>query len=258
MDLLTAFNAMLSDVTHVNASARQVTGILVWHGRTRCAVQHAARLTTSRSCLTVSFSVAHTHRTWRASSMLILAALQAQADEAARSRFLALKKAASEDRQAEQDEAAAAAARQRAAAARSRAASASAAAGAARAQAGACDDDGGAAACLAEAAACEAEAAAAAAEAAAADSEAGAHAASAEQHRENARQARALAVLLMAWEIAARDAHGTGTAVLATEEPIARRMYEGIQAAGGLSEVPRDKRYYTRERAGTAGGGTGQ
>ncbi|MGH3288744.1 MAG: hypothetical protein ACRDPD_29380 [Streptosporangiaceae bacterium] len=104
---------------------------------------------------------------------------------------------------------------------------------------------------MAEAAACESAAAAAQAEAAHYDAEAARLEAAAGEHRARAGAARALAAALLAWELAARDAHGTGSQVLAIEEPIARNMYDGIQAAGGQAEVPADKRYLTRDRVGT-------
>lgn len=258
MDLMTAFSVMLGDVTHVNASARQVHGILSWHDRTRGAVRHAARLAAGASCLEVRPVTAVTHRSWRASSRMILDALTAQAEEAARRRQAALREAASEDQQARQADAAAEDARRRADAARGRAAAAAAGAAAARAQAAGCADSQDAGAFLAQAASLEAEAAAAAAEAAAADREAAALEAAAARHRENARKARQLAAAMLAWEIAARDAHGTGTAVLAAEQPVARQMHDGIQAAGGLPEVPRDKRYLTLDGAAAARGGAGQ
>ena len=111
---------------------------------------------------------------------------------------------------------------------------------------------------MAEAAACESAAAAAQAEAAHYDAEAARLEAAAEEHRAKARRARALVAALLAWEVAARDAHGTGSQVLAIEEPVARDMHDGIQAAGGLAEVPADKRYLTRDRVRAHQGGARQ
>jgi len=256
-----AFGVMLGDVTSVNASARQVTNILIWHGHTRCALQHASRLTTDRTCLEVGFAWSATHRTWRASSLLILGALTAQADQAARRRLDAEREAGRQEAAARDADQGAAEARRRAAAARAAAGAAAAAAAAARASAAACtgeDQSAARAKFMAEAAACEAAAAAAQAEAAWHDAEAARLEAAAEEHRGSARRARALAAALLAWEIAARDAHGTGSQVLAIEEPVAREMYEGIQAAGGLAQVPGDKRYLTRARVGAHQGGARQ
>lgn len=53
---------------------------------------------------------------------------------------------------------------------------------------------------------------------------------------------------LMAWETAAADAHAFGEAVLRNEAPVARRVFDAIQAAGGLHEVPADKRYAATAR----------
>jgi hypothetical protein len=243
MDLMTAFTAMLGDVTHVNASRRQVTGILAWQDLTRRAAGLAGSLTGAGRGLQVSFSSSGTHRTWRMSGQLILGALRDQMDEAAIQRARADLAAQDSDRAADAEEAAAAAAASEAAAARQRAASCLAAAAASTA-------DG-------ERAALQAAAAAAAAEAEAADATAARLAAAAREHREEARLARQRSAQLLGWQIAAQDAHGHGTRVIAGEEPIAAAMHAGIQAAGGISEVPGDKRYLTRDGAlAPAGVGT--
>ncbi|MGH3408306.1 MAG: hypothetical protein ACRDRJ_38310, partial [Streptosporangiaceae bacterium] len=103
----------------------------------------------------------------------------------------------------------------------------------------------------------QAQAAAADANASDANAEAGRHETTAADHREEARKARQLAAELLGWQAAALDAHGTGTAVVAAEEPVARRMGEAIAAAGGLGEVPADKRYLTRGAAAASSGGGG-
>ncbi|MGH3290163.1 MAG: hypothetical protein ACRDPD_36690, partial [Streptosporangiaceae bacterium] len=118
MEIMTAFGAMLGDVSSVNASDRQVHNILVWHGSTRCALEHASRLTTDASCLQVTFAGSHTHRSWRTSSLLILRALNAMADQAARRRYAAGQEAGRQDAAARDADQAAAEARRRAAQAR--------------------------------------------------------------------------------------------------------------------------------------------
>ncbi|MGH3411052.1 MAG: hypothetical protein ACRDRJ_52425, partial [Streptosporangiaceae bacterium] len=118
---MTAFGAMLSDVTAATTSRRQVSGILAWFDLARRAVHLAQVLAGSRAGLDVTFASSVTHRTWRASSQHILAALSAQAEEAARRRTEAEQHAAAEDSRAGQADAAADAARTRAAAARAEA-----------------------------------------------------------------------------------------------------------------------------------------
>jgi hypothetical protein len=75
--------------------------------------------------------------------------------------------------------------------------------------------------------------------------------AAAARHRENAAAARERAARLLAWEIAARDAHGHGSAVLAGEQPVGQRIGEAIAHAGGAHEVPRDRNYAGPVPAGT-------
>jgi hypothetical protein len=233
MEILTAFTAMLSDVTHVNASRRQVDGILDWLALTRSAVARAAAMRAPARCLEVTFSGSATHRTWRMSSQDILAALASQAEEARAGRAAAEQEAARRDHLAGLADADAAMARQEAAQAEARAAALEAAGGEAPAMA---------------AQAARAEAGEARQRAAALD-------AAAVQHREVAARARRAAADYMTWEIAARDAHAAGAAVLAAEEHIAAMVHSGIQAAGGIREVPRDKRYADGGRTALAPAG---
>ena len=88
-----------------------------------------------------------------------------------------------------------------------------------------------------------ADRAAAAAASARDEAAAAEHAAAARWRREKAAEARAASAAFSEWDIAASDAGTFGRRVLANEEPAARRVGEGIAAAGGLPEVPRDKRY---------------
>lgn len=66
--------------------------------------------------------------------------------------------------------------------------------------------------------------------------------------RDEAVEARGEVSDLIQWEIAANDAHTFGESVIRNEEPVARRVFEGIQAAGGIREVPADKRYAATAR----------
>jgi hypothetical protein len=227
MYILDVFWPMLNDLTHRNASMRQVYGIRNWQDYVRRTVQ-AAPDDATRDCLDVPFSGSASHRTWRVACWGILNALSMQAGEAQVRKAEADAEAVSRDRAAEQADADAAAARSAAAAFRAQAAQS-------RAAAAGADPD------LADRAGTDAMIAdgnAAAAEAAAAE-----HAVTALKHRENAAEARVVSRRCQEWDIAASDAGAFGKRVLANEEPIARRVGEGIAAAGGLPEVPADKRY---------------
>ena len=93
------------------------------------------------------------------------------------------------------------------------------------------------------AAAAEADAAAAAA---AAGADAFALLAAAAEHREAAAAARYLSRQLMDWQVAAGDAHASGSAMLSDELPRAERVGEAIGRSGGVREVYRDKHWADR------------
>lgn len=230
MNIESAFQAMINDVSSADASRRQIDGILDWLDPVRRACAHARQLEAPASCLEVAFAASATHRTWRASSEAILAALAAQSETARAWRAGAEQEAEQRDHLAREADAGAADARREAALARSRAAELAAspdpqAAQGAHAQAGAA---------LERARTLDASAA---------------------LHREHAAQARQLGDSCMQWEIAALDAHAEGSRVLATEQPIATRVGEAIRAAGGVLEVPRSKRYAAGGRVPVTAGG---
>jgi hypothetical protein len=247
MELMTAFSAMLSDVTHANASDSQILGILTWLDRAREAVRRAAALE-AEAGLEVSFAEAATHRAWRMTSHVLVAAFAAQEDEARARRGRADQDAAREDRDNRIAAAEAAQARDTALSARARAAAARSRACVARARAAAADEQG-AAFFLAEADAADAEAAIADSEALLADERARQQDMIAGEHRRRAAAARKLAGELTGWEQAARDARDTGEQVLKDHDPRLTRVSESQARAGGAREVPRDKRYMTSDSA---------
>jgi hypothetical protein len=223
--MMTAFRAMLDDVTCVSASRRQVTGLIAWQDCTRQADTLARDHGADRGSLDVEYAASEVYRTWQMSCDLILRTLAVQAEEAHRRAAEADAEAESQQQLALQAATAAAAARQRAAAARGTAL--------------ACTRLEDVSAFLAEAETAEAEAAAAAAAAAGHEGAAGA--------------ARRRAAALRTWEIAARDAHGTGQRVLDAEQPAAAAIGEALRRAGP-SFVPRDKSYL-RDGGRTLAGG---
>lgn len=109
-----------------------------------------------------------------------------------------------------------------------------------RAQAGAADAR--AATETAEAARQDEIAAAHDSAAASADDGGAAHLAAARAAREAAATARVRADAAMAWGVAARDAHTTGTRLVAEESAIAFPVGQALAAAGGADEVYGDKR----------------
>jgi hypothetical protein len=248
MELMTAFSAMLSDVTHANASDSQILGILTWLDRAREAVRRAAALEAG-SGLEVSFAVSATHRTWRLTSQMLVAAFTAQEDEALARRADADVEASGEDRDAAAADADAVQARHVSVTARARAAEARSRASVARACAAAAADDQNAAFFLAEADAADIAAASADSEAAQAIQRAAEQADLAETHRRKSAEARELSGELMDWEVAARDARDTGEQVLADHDPRLTCVSESQARAGGRSVVPGDKRYLTNESA---------
>lgn len=232
--LMQAFTVMLGDVTAADCSARQVLGIEQWQDFVLRA------LTAAQACdppgqagMSVASATSSTHRTWRDSAHQIIAALQAQIGEAevriAETRANIQKL---ED-QAREHERAAAAAEAAAAAHRAAAAAASANAAAAESQ-----EQGSGAGFAAQAA--QETAAAAAADAAAA-----AHRRAAQECWEEAGKERTRLALLIAWLAAATDAHGAGVFLVGREDAIAIPVGEAIQAAGGITEVALDKRYFS-------------
>jgi hypothetical protein len=235
-DMMTAFVVMADDVTFVNASREQIDGILLWHDRARLAHNEAGVLAAGRPCLDVLSAGARTHRIWRLTAQSVLAALAAQSEEAVRGRLAAEDDAARAD--AEE-----ARARSDAAWLRRQAARAAARAAAARSSAGACAGTLAAAGFLAEAEAAAAEASDLLDSARTRETEAA-------EHRDEAAEHRELAGRLQDWEVLARDAHGTGTAVLDAEEDDAVRLGELAAAGGGPAELPGDKSYLAAASAG--------
>jgi hypothetical protein len=228
--MMTAFRAMLDDVTAVNASRRQVTGLIAWQDCTRQADTLAREHGADGACLDVGYAASGAYRTWQMSCRLILAALAVQAEESRR-------RAAEADAEAESETQLALQAATAAAAARDQAATA-------RAAALACTRPEDVNAFLAGTEAADAEAA---------DAEAAAAAAAAQEHQSAAGAARRRAVALRAWEIAARDAHGTGQMVLDAEQPAAASIGDALRRAG-TSFVPRDKSYLRDGGSLPAGG----
>jgi hypothetical protein len=245
MDILDAFWPMLGDLTWRNASTRQIYGIRGWKDYVRQAVNAAPADAPARSMEVPSVG-AGTHRTWRITCMGIIGALDQQAGTAQVRKAEADTETASRDAAAETARAAAAAARRRAAVARDQAAAARVRAARERAAARACADAAQAAGFLAAAAQADAEATAADGNAAAADAAAEEHATAERNHRDAAEKARAVSRRCQEWDNAASDASTFGSKILKNEEPIARRMYEGIVQAGGLREVPASKRYASK------------
>jgi hypothetical protein len=250
MELMTVFRAMMSEITSDDGSETLVNGILLWASRTSDAVRRARQHDAAQHCLEASFSGASTWRLWKYAADNILAALIAQEDEARARRATAEREAAARESRAAEADAGAAVAADQARASRARAATARTRAGEARTLAGTCENPETAAAFEAQASACDAQAAAADSDAQAGESAAAALAGQAEKHRERARLERARSKELRAWEASARDAHGTGTLLIAVQQPVQNAMYEGIQAAGGINQVPRSK-YYLRRDATT-------
>ena len=225
MDMMTVFRAMLDDVTCVNASRRQVTGLIAWQDCTRQADTLARQHGADGASLDVQYAASDVFRPWQMSCELILQALSGQAGEASR-------RAAQADAEADAQAQLAAAAAAAAAAARERAAVAAAAAAA-------CTRPEDAEFFRAEAETAQGEAAAAAA--------------AARDHQAAAGAARQRARALRMWEIAARDAHGTGKLVVAAEQPAAAAIGEALRMAGpGIA--PRSKQYL-RDGARPAWGG---
>jgi hypothetical protein len=223
--MMTAFVAMLGDVTAVNASRRQINGLIAWQDTTRQTDTMAREQDAGGACLDVDYAGSTLYRPWQVSCELILQALALQENQARRRAIEADAEAGAQMELAMQAAAAAAAARERAAGARGAAA--------------ACLRPEDAQAFLDEAA--EAEADAAAADEAAAEHEAAAAA------------ARARATALRAWEIAARDASGTGRQVLEAEVPVALAIGTALRQAG-IAVAPRNKGYLQDGRRMSAGG----
>jgi hypothetical protein len=172
--VLRAFTAMTWELGWRDAPGWLIDEVDLWEDRVREAVRRAELAGAAPECTDVTFGGAGSHRTWRASSWVILQALSMQAETAMRERLEADAVADREDRLA-------------------------------------------------------------------ADAEEPA----AGRHRENAAAARHRSGACMAWEVAARDAHGHGSTVLAGTQPAAVRVGEAIRQAGGIREVPRNKRYAT-------------
>ncbi len=227
MDMMTVFRAMLDDVTSVNASRRQVTGLITWQDYTRQADIMAREHGADGAFLDIAYAPSTAYRTWQMSCDLILAALAGQAQEAHR-------RAAEADGQAEAETALAMQAATAASAARARAA-------AAWASARMC--------------ARPEDAVAFEAEAEAADQETAAQAAAAREHEGNAGQARRLAAALRMWEVTARDAHGTGQMIIAAEQPVAASIGAALSRAG-TGIAPRRKSYLSDGGRTMAGGGS--
>jgi len=223
VDVMTAFVAMLGDVTAVNASRRQINGLIAWQDTTRQADTMAREYDADGACLDVDYAGSTLYRPWQVSCELILQALALQEDQARRRAIEADAEAGAQMGLAMQAAAAAAAARERAATARGAAA--------------ACTRPEDVQGFLDEAA----EADAAAADQAAAGHEAAAAA------------ARARAAAMRAWEIAARDAGGTGRQVLEAEVHVALVLGGAVRRAG-IAVVPRNKGYLQDGRRYPAGG----
>ena len=82
---------------------------------------------------------------------------------------------------------------------------------------------------------------------------AGACRAAAGKHREDAEAFRNLSRRLLEWQIAAEDAHASGTRMLADELPRAQRVGEAIGRAGGAREVYGNKHWAGGSRPVTRG-----
>lgn len=232
--LIQAFQAMLGDIRAADCSDRQITGIIVWQAYVANAVAHA------HSCqgvsgLTVPWTRSDKHAFWRASAGLILAALKEQENEASwRSAGAAVaarrhKNLAAEARDAGQKEETAAVAASRLAVRYRRAGDA-------------CTDPQEAAHYYALAR--EADATAARHMKQASD-----YYKAANRHEEEAARLRGLAAAFNAWAVAARDAQAIGRQLIATEDGVAMVIGRAIDAAGGVVEVPKNKRYMRRDGA---------
>lgn len=249
MDIMTSFRTMQSHIRHADASARQIHGINLWFSYTARAVRLARELEAGSGCLEVTFSTSHRHRTWTMTADLILGALACQMEEARERRVGADKEAVTANEKTSSAASGVVKAQEAARKARERATAARVAAGKARTQKNACVLPEIAADFEKKARTLDAEAAAAEKEAADADEEIVRQASLVETRRKEAEKIGGLRVSLTAWESAARDARTIGLNVIRAEQPVAKRMYEGIQLAGGLAEIPKSKRYFVRQAA---------
>jgi len=253
--MMNAFIAMMGDITWADVADGQAEGVLSWHSVAARAARCAQGLDAQPQCLQVTFSGSHTHRTWRMSANSILDTLLAQVDEARTRRSRAERETSAQADKAAAADADAREAAQRAETHRAEAEQARRDASAARRLASL--DPQYADGFLAQAAQHEARADMATRAAGEAGQEAERRTRAAEGHRDKGREQRSLARQLLNWEEAALDAHGTGTNLISDWQPVALRMFEGIQAAGGVQEVPKLKWYLTTAGADLATAGIG-